>query len=109
MYGGDSELGVPDVLPGQVARRAEYQLGDVGRLADQAADRVDRRREVREVPELVEGGELRRSRDSELPAAPAVRMPLRQLEHGRHGRRTDQVKVKFYFRQPVDERVDRTP
>ena len=35
-----------------------------------------------------------------------VRMPSRQLEHGRHGCGTNQVKVKFYLRQPVDERVD---
>jgi hypothetical protein len=29
-----------------------------------------------------------------------------QLERGRHGRGTDQVKVKFYLRQSVDERID---
>ena len=98
----DGQLGVPDVLPGQVAGRAEHQLGDVGRLADQAADRGVDVREVREVPELVEGGKFRRGpRDTRT-----ARMPPRQLEYGRHGRRADQVKVKFYLRQPVDERVD---
>jgi hypothetical protein len=110
VYGGDGELCVPDVLPGQVARRAEYQLGDVGRLADQAADSTVDVREVREVPELVEGGELRRGAWDPPPRTPGspgtVAMPLRQLEHGRHRRRTDQVKVKFYLRQPVDERID---
>jgi hypothetical protein len=104
---GDGQLRVPDVLPGQVARRAEHQVGDVGRLADQAADRAVDVREVREVPELVEGGQLRLSqRDPRTPRKPStVPMPARQREHGRHRRRTDQVKVKFYLRQPVDKKA----
>jgi len=101
VYGGDGQLDVPDVLPGQVARRAEHQLGDVGRLAHQAADRTVDLREVREVPELVESGQVGRgTRDR------AIRMPPRELEHGRDGGGTYQVKVKFCLGQPVDERLD---
>ena len=56
---GDGQLRVPDVLARQVARRAGHQRGDVGRLADQRADRAVHVREVREVPELEERPELR--------------------------------------------------
>jgi hypothetical protein len=56
----------------------------------------------REVPEFVEGGELRGGAGDpphQPPRSPGtVRMPPRQLEHGRNGRGTDQVKVKFYLR-----------
>jgi signal transduction histidine kinase/CHASE3 domain sensor protein len=99
---GDGQLRVPDVLPGQIACRAEDELRDVGGLPHQGADRSVHVREVREVPELVERDQLGLG-----PRHLGFGMPAGQLEHGRHRGGTDQVKVKFHLRQPGDERVGR--
>jgi hypothetical protein len=100
--GRDLHLDVPDTLRGQVPGDAAHQVRDVFRLGHQPADRVVHVDEVREVAELVKSPEL-----LGRPGHAAVRMPSREPQHGLHGRRTDQMNVKFHLGQLRNELLNR--